>query len=140
MAFLTMKIIFFFMLKELKTGIPKAKPILIYTTTKSYYYVTVAGNEGKRIPNFNQPTGNSTLELNTFDDYQFHEIDKTNIAHLGRQWFGESFDINQEQEFEFNFPNIETSVPVKIELNAASAAFTPTSFAVSANGSKYWQY
>jgi hypothetical protein len=103
-------------------------------TTKSYYYVTVAGGEGKRIPNFNQPTGNSTLELNTFDDYQFHEIDKTNIAHLGRQWFGESFDINQEQEFEFSFPNIETSVPVKIEVNTASAAFTPTSFAVAANG------
>jgi len=102
--------------------------------TKSYYYVTVAGNDGKRIPNFNQPSGNSTLELNTFDDYQFHEIDKTNIAHLGRQWFGEAFDITQEQEFEFNFPNIETSIPVKIELNAASAAFTPTSFAVSANG------
>jgi len=102
--------------------------------TKSYYYITVAGNDGKRIPNFNQPSGNSTLELNTFDDYQFHEIDKTNIAHLGRQWFGEAFDITQEQEFEFNFPNIETSIPVKIELNAASAAFTPTSFAVSANG------
>ncbi|MFH6947102.1 type IX secretion system sortase PorU [Flavobacterium sp. FlaQc-51] len=102
--------------------------------TKSYYYITVNGIEGKRISNINQPTGNSTLDLTTFDDYQFHEIDKTNIAHLGRQWFGESFDINQEQEFEFNFPNIETSVPVKIELSAASAAYTPTSFTVSANG------
>ncbi|KQB38332.1 type IX secretion system sortase PorU [Flavobacterium aquidurense] len=102
--------------------------------TKSYYYITVNGAEGKRISNINQPTGNTTLELTTFDDYQFHEIDKTNIAHLGRQWFGESFDINQEQEFEFNFPNIETSVPVKIELNAASAAYTQTSFTISANG------
>ncbi|MBS7229964.1 type IX secretion system sortase PorU [Flavobacterium psychroterrae] len=102
--------------------------------TKSYYYVTVVGNEGKRISNINQPSGNSTLELSTFDDYQFHEVDKTNIAHLGRQWYGESFDITQEQEFEFNFPNIDASIPVKIEVNAASAAFTPTSFAVSANG------
>ncbi|WP_394773680.1 type IX secretion system sortase PorU [Flavobacterium sp.] len=102
--------------------------------TKSYYYITVVGNEGKRISNINQPSGNSTLDLTTFDDYQFHEVDKTNIAHLGRQWYGESFDITQEQEFEFNFPNIDTSIPVKIELNAASAAFTPTSFAVAANG------
>jgi hypothetical protein len=102
--------------------------------TKSYYYITTSGNEGKRISNTNQPAGNSTLELNTFDDYQFHEIDLTNIAHLGRQWFGEAFDINQEQEFEFNFPNLETSIPVKIEVNAASAAYTPTSFGVSANG------
>jgi len=102
--------------------------------TKSYYYITAVGSDGKRISNISQPTGNSTLELNTFDDYQFHEVDKTNIAHLGRQWLGESFDINQEQEFEFNFPNLDTSIPVKIELNAASAAYTPTSFTVSANG------
>ena len=101
---------------------------------KSYYYITAAGNDGKRISNLNQPSGSTTLELNTFDDYQFHEIDKTNIAHLGRQWYGESFDINQEQEFEFNFPNLETTTPVKIQLNTASAAYTPTSFAISANG------
>ncbi|MDQ1164098.1 type IX secretion system sortase PorU [Flavobacterium sp. SORGH_AS_0622] len=102
--------------------------------TKSYYYVTASGTEGKRIPNLNQPTANTTLELNTFDDYQFHEIDQTNIVHLGRQWLGESFDINQEQEFSFSFPNLDTSTPIKIEVNAASAAFTPTSFIVSANG------
>lgn len=102
--------------------------------TRSYYYITTNGADGKRIAATIQPTGNSTLELNTFDDYQFHETDLTNIAHLGRQWLGEAFDINQEQEFEFNFPNLETSVPVKIEVNAAAAAYTPTSFTVSANG------
>jgi len=101
---------------------------------KSYYYITATGGDGKRIPTLNQPSGASTLELNTFDDYQFHEIDLTNIAHLGRQWLGESFDINQEQEFEFNFSNLETSIPVKIEVSAAAAAYTPTSFTVSANG------
>jgi len=101
--------------------------------TKSYYYITASGNEGKRIAPLNQPTGSSTLELNTFDDYQYHEIDQTNIARLGRQWYGESFDINNEQEFDFNFPNIEASVPVRIELSAASAAYTPTSFSVTAN-------
>jgi hypothetical protein len=102
--------------------------------TKSYYYITAAGSDGKRIPILNQPTGSATLELNTFDDYQYHETDLTNIAHAGRQWLGEAFEINNEQEFEFNFPNLETSVPVKIELNAAAAAYTPTSFTVSANG------
>ena len=102
--------------------------------SKSYYYITTTGGEGKRITNTIQPSGTSTLELNTFDDYQYHEIDQTNIAHLGRQWFGESFDINQEQEFSFTLTNLEATVPVKIQITAASAAFTPTSFAVSANG------
>ncbi|MHC0443860.1 type IX secretion system sortase PorU [Flavobacterium sp. 3-218] len=102
--------------------------------TKSYYYITASGGDGKRIQNLNQPTGISTLELNTFDDYQYHEIDQTNIAHLGRQWVGEAFDINQEQEFSFSFPNLDATVPVKIEVSAASASLTTTSFAIAANG------
>ncbi|MBA4275363.1 type IX secretion system sortase PorU [Flavobacterium sp.] len=102
--------------------------------TKSYYYVTVQGSDGKRIQNMVQPTGTSTLNLNTFDDYQFHELDLINVVRLGRQWFGESFDINQDQEFTFTFPNIDSTTPVKLNINAASSAFTATSFKVSANG------
>jgi len=102
--------------------------------TKSFYYVTVQGNEGKRISNMNQPTGNSTLSLNTFDDHQFHELDLVNIGKLGRQWFGEVFDVNQDQEFSFNFPNIDTATPIKMSVNTASVAYTNTSFKVSANG------
>jgi hypothetical protein len=101
--------------------------------TKSYYYVTVQGGDGKRIQNMVQPNAASTLNLNTYDEYQFHELDLINIVRLGRQWFGESFDINQDQEFTFAFPNIDTSVPVKLNVTSASSAFTSTSFKVSAN-------
>ncbi len=102
--------------------------------TKSYYYITVQGNEGKRIAPMTQPSAGSTLNVTAFDDHQFHEVDLTNIARLGRQWFGESFEVKEEQEFDFNFPNIDTSSPVKLMLSAASAAFTPTSMNVAANG------
>jgi hypothetical protein len=100
----------------------------------SYYYVTTKGDSGKRISEMTQPQGNSTISLTNFDDHQYHELDLVNIAKLGRQWFGESFDINQEQEFEFNFPNIDSSTPIKLTTTAASAAYTPTSFQVSSNG------
>ncbi|TRX35905.1 type IX secretion system sortase PorU [Flavobacterium restrictum] len=102
--------------------------------TKSYYYVTIQGDDGKRIPEMAQPTGNSTLTLSTFDDHQHHELDLINVLRLGRQWFGESFEINSDQEFEFNFPNIDVSVPAKISTVTAAAAFTPTSFKIAANG------
>lgn len=101
---------------------------------KSYYYVTTKGDDGKRISEMGQPQGNSTLDLTNFDDHQYHELDLLNIAHLGRQWLGESFDINQEQEFEFDFPNIDLATPIKLMATAASAAYTPTSFQVSSNG------
>jgi hypothetical protein len=102
--------------------------------TKSYYYITTQGSGGKRIAPMNQPAGSSTIVLNTFDDHQYHEIDLVNIARLGRQWFGESFEIKQEQEFEFNFPNFDASSPIKVKATLASAAFALTSFKVAANG------
>jgi hypothetical protein len=102
--------------------------------TKSYYYVTSSGTNGKRIAVQSQPVGNATLNLNTFDDYRFHEVDEVNIARLGRQWFGESFDFNQEQSFNFSFPTIDNTIPIKIMATMASAAYTPTSFQVAANG------
>ena len=103
--------------------------------TKSYYYVTANGNVGKRIQTMTQPMGPNILDLNTFDDHQYHEKDLTNIGHLGRQWFGESFEVNQDQEFSFDFPNIDTTIPVKIAINGASVAYTNTSLKISVNGS-----
>ncbi|WP_369828539.1 type IX secretion system sortase PorU [Flavobacterium sp. ALD4] len=102
--------------------------------TKSYYYITTSGDDGKRIKETNQPSGNSTASVITFDDHQFHEFDLINIAKLGRRWFGESFDIKQDQEFEFNFPNIDVTTHVKIKTTTASAAYTPTSFQVTSSG------
>ena len=101
--------------------------------TKSYYYVTVEGDDGKRILEIAQPEGDSTSTIITFDDYQSHELDLVNIVKLGRQWFGESFDTNPEQEFSFNFPNIDIQTPVKLMVTVASAAYTNTSFKVLAN-------
>ncbi|MDI6047814.1 type IX secretion system sortase PorU [Flavobacterium yafengii] len=102
--------------------------------TKSYYYITVQGTDGKRITPMAQPPGNTTLTVTSFDDHQYHEADLINIARLGRQWFGESFEVKDEQEFDFTFPNIDSVTPVKLLLTAASAAFTPTSLNVTANG------
>ncbi|AOW08298.1 type IX secretion system sortase PorU [Flavobacterium gilvum] len=102
--------------------------------SKSYYYITIGNDNGKRIQNIPEPTSASTLNISTYNDYQFHEVDLTNIAQVGRQWVGESFDINQDQEFTFDFPNIDSSTLVKLNISLASAAYTPTSFKVLANG------
>jgi hypothetical protein len=101
---------------------------------KSYYYINIQGNDGKRITDISQPSGSSTTTISSYDDYQFHEIDRTNISQVGRQWVGEAFEINENQEFSFDFPNIDTSVPVDLNVSLASAAYTPTSFKIAANG------
>ncbi|HNP33383.1 MAG TPA: type IX secretion system sortase PorU [Flavobacterium sp.] len=101
---------------------------------RSYYYVTSEGDTGKRIVDMTQPSGNATTSITTFDDYQFHEKEEVNVAKLGRVWFGEQFSVDNEQEFNFNFPNLVTSQPIKITVHAGSAAFNATSFKVEANG------
>jgi hypothetical protein len=101
--------------------------------TKSYYYIKIQGDDGKRILEMSQPTATNTVSLTSYDDSQFYEVDKTNIAQVGRQWVGESFEINETQEFTFDFPNIDSSIPANLSVFLASAAYTPTSFKVAAN-------
>ncbi|RKS01618.1 type IX secretion system sortase PorU [Flavobacterium sp. 102] len=102
-------------------------------TEKAYFYVTTTGGIGKRITEMAQPTGTANTNITTFDDYQFYETEKINFTRLGRLWFGEDFNFNNIQEFDFNFPNLVTTAPMQISVHAGSSAFTATNFKVEAN-------
>jgi len=101
--------------------------------SKSYYYVTSQGGNGKRIVANVQPVAASDMIFTTFDDYQYYEVDKTNVGRLGRKWVGENFNIENVQSFNFSFPNLTTTAPVKIKVNAVSASFGNSSFKIKAN-------
>jgi Peptidase family C25 len=101
---------------------------------RSYYYINVEGDDGKRITPNIQPTNATTLTLTTFDDYQFHEVDLTNIGRLGRVWFGESFSPDDEQEFNFKFPNAVTSGQASVGIHVGGNSFVATKFTPTING------
>ena len=100
---------------------------------ESYYYVTVDGGPGKRVRPMVEPTGAVEFAINQFDDYKFHEVDEENPTKLGRRWYGNRFDIENEQTFEFEFPNIVSSKPVKLSIVAAAASESGTSMAITVN-------
>lgn len=100
---------------------------------RSYYYVTTQGGNGKRIGSMPTITANPSVTISTFDDYQYHEVDNINVARLGRRWFGEAFNIKEEQTFEFDFPNIVAGSQAKINIATAAAAFGATSMKIEAN-------
>lgn len=104
-------------------------------TDKSYYYVNVSGGAGKRIQNMAQPPAPSNYTITTFQDYQFHEVDEINIVRVGRRWFGDRFDIENEKEFKFNFPNLISTEPAHIKVYAASTSEVSTSMEVKEVGS-----
>lgn len=100
---------------------------------KTYYYINVSAQGGKRILPLVEPTAAPTRVITDFDEYQFHEIDEENIVRLGRRWFGNRFDVNLNQTFNFDFPRLDVSEPVQLRVFAAAAAANTTYMGVSLN-------
>ncbi|MDO5978114.1 type IX secretion system sortase PorU [Flavivirga spongiicola] len=103
-------------------------------TDKTYYYINVSGGLGKRIQQFIQPGGSVDLVIDTFEDYKFHEIDEHNIAFLGRRWFGDKFDVDNNKVFEFDFPGLVTSELINLRVFTAAASTTSSTIEVTVNG------
>lgn len=104
----------------------------------TYYYLTVAASNGKRISTVASEPLTPTQTFNYFDDYAYHEADTANLLLSGRDWYGESFKYILSQDFNFSFPNhlIETTA----QLKAAVASHTITgqgtrNFNITFNGS-----
>lgn len=104
-------------------------------TDKTYYYINVSSGSGKRILPMVEPSGAVDMMIDTFEDYKFHEIDEYNIALLGRRWFGDRFDIDNNKTFKFDFPNLVTSIPITLKVFVASASSTQSSMQINVNGS-----
>jgi Peptidase family C25 len=102
-------------------------------TDKTYYYLNVSSGSGKRIQPFVQPSGTVNLVIDTFEDYQFHEVDEYNIASLGRRWFGDRFDIQNQKAFQFDFPDLVTTLPARLKVYFASNSTTQSSLKIDVN-------
>ncbi len=100
----------------------------------SYYYITVDGGFGKRVQEMVEPSGSPTLLITQYNDYQFIEVDELSPVKVGRRWFSNRFDIESDQVFTFDFPNIVPGQPMFVTIKAASASETNTSMAISING------
>jgi hypothetical protein len=101
---------------------------------KSYYYITSGGGtSGKRIEPAIQPINTPSVSFTQFDDVLYYEKDLVNPGKVGRRWFGEQFNIDELQNFDFSIPNIDITVPVQIKVNTASKSFGTSSFNIKAN-------
>ncbi|RXG27944.1 type IX secretion system sortase PorU [Leeuwenhoekiella marinoflava] len=101
---------------------------------RSYYFITADGGAGLRVQSMQQPEAAASQIITTYDAYQFHELDQENLLNLGRRWFGEHFDIENEQQFVFDFPNRIASDPVSLRVYVAAISESQTSFSVGLNG------
>jgi hypothetical protein len=103
-------------------------------TEETAYFITADGGVGKRIVQAVEPTAPATQVVTDFDEFQFHEQDLVSVANVGRQWHGEKFDVESEQTFTFDFPNLVASEPIQFAVDVAAAAENLTSMSVAVNG------
>jgi hypothetical protein len=102
-------------------------------TDKSYYFVNISGGTGKRIQPMMQPDASPTISINSFQDYQYYEVDETNLVKLGRRWFGDRFDIENNKQYKFSFPNLINTEQVRVKVYAAAISDVATSMEIKVN-------
>lgn len=100
-----------------------------FSDTTYYFISTTLPGVAKRIANVQGPvaSGNEPV-INSFVDYDFHELDERNFIKSGREWYGEIFDVILSQDFKFSFPNL---IPGTVKIKSSVAARTSTSFSSS---------
>ncbi|OIQ28065.1 MAG: peptidase C25 [Bacteroidetes bacterium MedPE-SWsnd-G2] len=103
-------------------------------TDKTYYYINISGGFGSRISEMGQPEVPADYVVNTFQDYQFYEKDEYNLVKIGRRWFGDRFDIENQRNYTFNFPNLVTDTPIDVRVYAAASSESATTMDVNVNG------
>lgn len=103
---------------------------------KTYYYVNVSSGNGKRIQAMPIIDAAADFQIDTFQDYQFYEVDEYNLAKIGRRWFGDDFDIENQREYDFQFPNLVTNEPVSFKIAVGAVSEIATSMKISINSSE----
>lgn len=87
----------------------------IYSDT-TYYFVTVGNAPGRRITSANVPAPGSAPTITTFNERDFHELERVNLLISGREWYGEEFNaynLNFSKTFT-RFSDLVPNTPVAV--------------------------
>ena len=100
---------------------------------KTAYFINISSSPGKRIIENVQPENPADIIVDTYTAYKYHELDEYSIAKIGRRWFGDRFDFDSNQTFEFTFPNLITSEPINLRVYTAAVSEISTSMSIEVN-------
>lgn len=102
----------------------------------NYYFVGNKNMEGKRIQSKNSLSNPAFKTIDSFLDYQSHEVDLVNFIKSGRKWFGESFEDYGTLELSFDFPNFINEKNVKFGVYAAGRSSLNSTIIIEPLGSE----
>ncbi|MFN3489797.1 MAG: type IX secretion system sortase PorU, partial [Emticicia sp.] len=105
----------------------------------TFIFLNFSDTKGLRIKN--QTLLSSTNNIRTFDDFSFHELDQRNVVSLGgrdlggsgREWYGESFGVSPEINFDLKTEGIIPNSSIKLTSAILGASFTTTKVSLKLN-------
>lgn len=106
---------------------------------QSYYFININPNDTPlRIATENSLSTPPTSSVQSFSHFEAYEKDLLNLVGGGQRWYGELFDVELSQTFNFSVPNIDASSPVKFRVSYAtnSKSGTTNTISVSVNGNQ----
>jgi hypothetical protein len=105
----------------------------------TFYFLSFNQVPGKRISNQASSPLTPTHFSNTFDDYQFYEKDNINLIKSGRIWLGEKFDILNDYNFSFNFPDIVNGSTIYLKSSVYARSGNVSTYSISSGGNIFSQ-
>lgn len=98
-----------------------------------YYFITSAKSAGKRIA-AEQVYTDANTEVSTYTDYKMIKKDEINVAHGGRNLYGDMITANNSRSYSFSFPNFTEGTTADVVATVVSTAETKSSFSLTSGG------
>ena len=102
----------------------------------SYYFINIDPyKEPLRISSLPISSSAVTHQITSYSYFDQHELDLVSLVKGGQRWYGESFDENLEQIFNFSIPNVTNSdVVFNVSMASNAGGISGTSQTYSVNG------
>ncbi len=96
----------------------------------TYYFLTDDAGDGIDIGIIDNSGEIPNMEVNSYDAYDFHELELKNLLKSGSTWYGEWFSYygKQSEVISFLFKNRLSSTPVKLNTSVLARANVLSSF------------
>lgn len=102
---------------------------------KTYYFLTIATQSGKRIGSVTPLTSTPTNDVTSFDDYGFYEAEKYNLIKSGKEWYGEKFDVLLSYDLnDFAFANHDINQEIYVRASVVAKSTSLSSFGILLDG------
>ncbi|MCA0931106.1 type IX secretion system sortase PorU [Lutimonas saemankumensis] len=99
----------------------------------SYYFITTDLGIGKRVKNKDPIELPAQEQINSYERFDFYELDEVNLFANGQQWLGEDFSFESSQIFRFDFNDILPNEEISVRVRGVAASTSNTSMDVTLN-------